>query len=485
MTERLLADAWPDNTVWLASYPRSGNSYLRAILWNCFGLRSGSLYADDLQGDVNVARQIGHYEAAAHGVFSAPFRRLPLVKTHEWPVDGRKAIYVVRDGRASCRSHWHFLRASGYDVEFTDIIAGRHRFGSWSGHVLAWNPMTRPDTLFLRYEDLTQDFDQVLIRLAGFLNVAAISAVPPPSLAAVGLGPHWLSPGLTAYPPMTACEEALFDRLHGETMAQLGYFSRPAARVSPAREPAPVRAKPGADCAAVWLCWGAAYLEQARVSARTTLSLGIDRVLITDAATARLVEPDGLFSSVVVATFGFGNNLDKSQLGDLIPSHYDTILFLDTDTQVLGDLSLGFEKARQHGIAIVPAPHYNLEAFFGFDAVMRQLNVVPSGQMQYNSGVIFCHLTETVRAVLGRWRDLCRIVGNDHPNDQPFLSLAFDQLGFQPYVLSPVYNYCGLGELAVGDIRIWHSHYPVPADLSGASAAWPPRRYLDGARVAY
>ncbi len=90
MTERLLADAWPDNTVWLASYPRSGNSYLRAILWNCFGLRSGSLYADDLQGDVNVARQIGHYEAAAHGVFSAPFRRLPLVKTHEWPVVAAK-----------------------------------------------------------------------------------------------------------------------------------------------------------------------------------------------------------------------------------------------------------------------------------------------------------------------------------------------------------------------------------------------------------
>jgi len=39
--------AWPDNTVWLASYPRSGNTYLRAILWTCFGLRSASVYADD------------------------------------------------------------------------------------------------------------------------------------------------------------------------------------------------------------------------------------------------------------------------------------------------------------------------------------------------------------------------------------------------------------------------------------------------------
>ena len=31
--------AWPANAVWLASYPRSGNTYLRALLWSCFRLQ--------------------------------------------------------------------------------------------------------------------------------------------------------------------------------------------------------------------------------------------------------------------------------------------------------------------------------------------------------------------------------------------------------------------------------------------------------------
>ena len=131
------AVAWPDNTVWLASYPRSGNTYLRSILWNCFGLKSGSVYPDRIREDPVVSQHVGHYDGAVRGLFSAEFRRLPLIKTHEWPSDGRKAIYVVRNGRESCLSLWEFLRLTGYDVPLDDIIAGRHHFGSWSAHLAA------------------------------------------------------------------------------------------------------------------------------------------------------------------------------------------------------------------------------------------------------------------------------------------------------------------------------------------------------------
>jgi len=37
--------------IWLASYPRSGNTYLRTMLWHCFGLRSASIYPNDLGGN--------------------------------------------------------------------------------------------------------------------------------------------------------------------------------------------------------------------------------------------------------------------------------------------------------------------------------------------------------------------------------------------------------------------------------------------------
>ncbi len=237
------------------------------------------------------------------------------------------------------------------------------------------------------------------------------------------------------------------------------------------------------NAAVVWLCWGEKYLREAQASALTTMPLGIDRLLITDADTAELVEPDGIFTEVIPAELPYGSNINKSRLIDLIPERYESILYLDSDTKVIGDVSLGFEKARQHGIAIVPAPHYNLGEFFGFDRVLTQLGLKSAGQMQYNAGVIFCHLSDEVRKVLSHWRDLCHDAAQEWTNDQPFLTLAFEQSGFQPYVLSPLYNYRSLGELAVGQIRVWHSHHLPPPDLNDDEAAWPPRRFQDGVRV--
>ena len=50
------------NIIWLASYPRSGNTLLRTVLWHCFGLRSASLYPEDLGGNKELKRYIGHID---------------------------------------------------------------------------------------------------------------------------------------------------------------------------------------------------------------------------------------------------------------------------------------------------------------------------------------------------------------------------------------------------------------------------------------
>ena len=93
--------------VWLASYPRSGNTALRILLKAKFGLSSYSEYGDplDIAANPGGSAAVGH---VTHGLDPEEFlqearksRKTYLIKTHGHPTDGSKAIYVVRDGRSA------------------------------------------------------------------------------------------------------------------------------------------------------------------------------------------------------------------------------------------------------------------------------------------------------------------------------------------------------------------------------------------------
>jgi hypothetical protein len=231
--------------------------------------------------------------------------------------------------------------------------------------------------------------------------------------------------------------------------------------------------------AAIWLCWGEKYLALAAQSARP---VDIDRFLIcpredlTDSVAAH-------FTGTICPPDGLSRRLrGKSRVFELIPEGYDSFVYLDADTRVLGDLSLGFEKAEQHGIAVAPAPNYNLAEVFGFTSVFDEVGQRRADQMQYNAGVIFFRPSERVREVFVRWRYLCDNTGAAFKdNDQPFFSLAMEQLGFLPYVLSPAYNFrANQGALLAGGVRIWHNMAEPPTDINDFARSWPPRRFHHG-----
>lgn len=153
--------------IWIASYPRSGNTLLRTILRHCFNLKSASVYPNDLGGNKDIETYAGHIELDASNREKFMSGDIPLVKTHEYCNDTLPAIYVVRDGRAACVSLWAFYR---YMIPLEAIVAGRHRFGSWAGHVLSWHPWSRSNTLLIKYEDMLSDLPAVLVCLSDFLN---------------------------------------------------------------------------------------------------------------------------------------------------------------------------------------------------------------------------------------------------------------------------------------------------------------------------
>src|SRR4051794_24293951 len=102
--------------IWLASYPRSGNTLLRIILKSVFDRRTYSKHDDvnDIGADSRVAEEVGHQALGAS--WDGAYQRMRddaqsyLVKTHDPPEDDGRAIYIVRDGRSTCRSFYHYLK---------------------------------------------------------------------------------------------------------------------------------------------------------------------------------------------------------------------------------------------------------------------------------------------------------------------------------------------------------------------------------------
>jgi len=233
--------------------------------------------------------------------------------------------------------------------------------------------------------------------------------------------------------------------------------------------------------AIVFPAWGAEWVDRVSSCIRESQLPEYPLFVVTDATT----NVDGLPREVVVVRRDcqLSGKARKTEFFNCLPDEIETALFLDADTRVIGDISFGFEKAEQHGIAIVPAPHYSLADFRDFRQVMLNEGVTPLGQIIYNSGVMFCqpHQPE-VRAVFDLTLALAQKYRDRVWSDQTYLSLAMELKHFNPHTLSPSFNYRGFGELISGSIRVWHSYEPLPANAASLEKGYL-HRYEKGKLV--
>lgn len=220
--------------VWLASYPRSGNTLLRIVLSRHFGLRSWSVHGDGDGPDFGpeLAAMVGYEPHGPLGedalAAMAASAETFLVKTHDLPPPGRDwpAICVVRDGRSALASYWHYRNRPG-DVGHTmpEVVAGAVQFGSWSAHAAAWLDAPLSRRLVLRYEDLAAPSAATLAAIGDFLGHTPVAAPPQDFAALNAMAPDHFRGGSDArnVAELQACCPALFDALHGAMQARLGY----------------------------------------------------------------------------------------------------------------------------------------------------------------------------------------------------------------------------------------------------------------------
>lgn len=164
---------FPDD-VFLVSYPRSGNTWVRFLLGNL-------LYEDDPVTFSNIESRIPEIYFNSDRVL----RQLPrprVLKSHEcFQPHYPRVIYIVRDPRdVAVSSYHHNVKArnipDGYSISgfVPRFIAGEFdpKFGSWRDNVLSWTALRKNDPrfLFIRYEDFKADTTLGLSRIVTFLE---------------------------------------------------------------------------------------------------------------------------------------------------------------------------------------------------------------------------------------------------------------------------------------------------------------------------
>lgn len=197
--------------IWLASYPKSGNTWLRTFLHNLlrnppegYDLNkideftigdSATIWYAALIGRPPVDwtfEDVGKVRRKAHEAMTRAFPDNVFVKTHnalfadEWgPLITLEltagAIYILRNPLDVAISYSHHL---GKTIDETITILNSSRagnpntkrnvyqvMGSWSEHVRSWTGNRHPGLHVMRYEDMLEKPEQTFGGVASFLGL--------------------------------------------------------------------------------------------------------------------------------------------------------------------------------------------------------------------------------------------------------------------------------------------------------------------------
>ena len=197
--------------IWIASYPKSGNTWVRSLLSTYMFTKDGTFnfsllkkiqqfpsigYFRFFLEDFKDIHKVSNYWIAAQDRINLLNSELTFLKTHSAlctlennsftnRFNTKAAIYIVRDPRnlVTSLSHHYSLNIK----EACDFITNKQQIitkgewggddfgiatvlGSWSQHYKSWKNLKFAPILIIKYEDLLEDTKNSFIRIINFLN---------------------------------------------------------------------------------------------------------------------------------------------------------------------------------------------------------------------------------------------------------------------------------------------------------------------------
>lgn len=161
--------------VFLVSYPRSGNTWMRYLLANI-----------SQPNDIWHLDNINQVVPDSYEVNVIEYTHPRIIKSHE-PHTNRypKVVYMYRDGRDVAVSYYDLSKkAFGYTGSFEDFLKAMLSgdavvvYGSWQSHVSGWTAAAEKETVLpVKYEDLCADTFGIMSNVCSFLGKTVGSEV--------------------------------------------------------------------------------------------------------------------------------------------------------------------------------------------------------------------------------------------------------------------------------------------------------------------
>lgn len=170
--------------IWLASFPRSGNTFFRNVLYEVYGLESSTWHLE------------------SNYPLEPEYDRFPVVKTHLLPHQLKpsnpniKKVYIVRDGRDALVSMAHHRKdivepGTDFYVNLLEAILAMEGsfFGGWSENVKQWVACA---DVVIRFEDLIADPIREVEKLREIMDLPQPNPEKLPTFKSLKFGkPHY------------------------------------------------------------------------------------------------------------------------------------------------------------------------------------------------------------------------------------------------------------------------------------------------------
>jgi len=195
--------------IWIASYPKSGNTWVRALLGAYLYSQKGHFefsmldkisqfpsqyYLGPFLKNLKDFKEVPKYWIHSQNKINSE-KKINFLKTHNamCSIQGNQftnkkntlaVIYVVRDPRniiTSLSNHYNLSINEAFNF-FTnkrkiifmkdnkDNIGDVHFIGDWADHYKSWNLVNFAPTKIIKYEDLLENTEKTFVSILDFLN---------------------------------------------------------------------------------------------------------------------------------------------------------------------------------------------------------------------------------------------------------------------------------------------------------------------------